>query len=325
MGIYHELIKGGEGLPIRAFIQSADRVKMHWHDDIEISLVLQGSVNIRVGNDIYILKENDLVVINNNAIHNTTETKEDNILLVLKINPHYYSKYYPEFTNVVFDCKSCDHGEEGQEKFDITRHHLAKIIWEFNKKKEDSKLMVGGEMHLLLVHLINNFKVAMKENEKVGNANKDIERIQRIISYMSENIEKGITLQEIADKEHLNVYYLSHFIKKMIGISFQEYLNYIRLDRSIKLLTTTNKTITAISHESGFPSTKSLNRIFKREFDCSPSEYRKDRKKMHGIKENKNGYIDKTKESKHLDVYISTAFMKLFNYLKVDDYNMERK
>ena len=46
---------------------------------------------------------------------------------------------------------------------------------------------------------------------------------------------------------------------------------------------------------------------------------------MHGIKENKNGYIDKTKESKHLDVYISTAFMKLFNYLKVDDYNMERK
>ena len=315
MDKYHEIIGRQEGLPITAFIQSADIVNMHWHNEIEITLVLQGSVDIRVGNKTYLLKEDDLVVINNNAIHNTTKTKEDNILLVLKVDPEYYSKYYSGLNNIEFDCKSFDREEEDQERFHILRHHLAKLVWEFNKKKEAFKLMVGSEMHLLLAHLVNNFKVISDEKKRISSTDKDMERMQRIMFYIDENIDKGVSLQGIADREHLNTYYLSHFIKRMLGISFQEYLNYIRLDKSLKLLSTTNKTITEISYESGFPSTKSLNRIFRREFDCSPSEYRKDNKKISSSSESENERMDRIKSN--------AALVKLFSYLKTSDSAME--
>ena len=316
MSNYYELIKNRDGLPIKAFIQSADRVKMHWHRDIEIVLVLQGSVNVRLGRDICLLKEKDLVLINNNSIHNTIRTKEDNILLVLKIDPDYYSRYYNEFANIVFDCRSFDYGKEEQERFDVVRHHLAKIVWEFNKGKGDFKLMAGSQIHLLLAYLVNNFKVDFVEDDQIINKNRDMERIQRIISYIEKNMDRGVSLQEVADREGLNVYYTSHFIKRALGMSFQEYLNIIRLDESLRLLSTTNKTITEISYESGFPSTKSLNRIFKREINCSPSEYRKANREQ-----SNNWDMNGVKNKQYLNIYIDRALTKLFSYLKDLDYS----
>lgn len=313
MNDYYELIKKQDGLPIKAHIQSGDRLKMHWHRDIEIALVLQGSVNIRLGNDTHRLEEDELIIINNNCIHNATQVEEDSVVLIVKINPDYYSKYYSGLNNIRFDCRVFDCGER-EERLDMIRHHLAKIIWEFNKKKDGFKLMVGSEVHLLLAYLVNNCKIIPDGNERAKATNNDMERIQRVVSYIDKNADKGVTLQEVADVENLNVYYMSHFIKRVLGISFQKYLNVIRLDKSLKLLSTTNKTITEISYESGFPSTKSLNRIFKRELNCSPSEYRRDNRDMSYSRSNKG--IGEIEVKQGPDIYKDTALTKLFSHLR---------
>ena len=60
---------------------------------------------------------------------------------------------------------------------------------------------------------------------------------------MYDNYTRKLTLSEIADREHLSIYYLSHIIKEATGLSFQDLLSYIRVEESEHLLLGTNKKI----------------------------------------------------------------------------------
>lgn len=143
-----------------------------------------------------------------------------------------------------------------------------------------------------------------------------MKRIESIIEYIDQNYHKKISLQEVADNEYLSVYHTSHFIKNILGISFQEYLNSKRLDKFIELLMSTDETITQISYESGFPSTKFLNRLFKLEYNCSPTEY----KRIHKTKD------EKFKNDNYLDINKEKSYKQLENYLeelnkKIEEFN----
>ena len=82
-------------------------------------------------------------------------------------------------------------------------------------------------------------------------------------------------MSEIADKEHLSIYYLSHIIKEAPGLSFQDLLSYIRVEESEKLLLGTNKKIGAIADETGFSAVRYYIKHFEQWFGMHPLEYRK--------------------------------------------------
>lgn len=54
--------------------------------------------------------------------------------------------------------------KEEQEKFNRIKQRLAKIVWELNKKRKGYQLLIGSEVHLLLVDLINNFNYTLLED-----------------------------------------------------------------------------------------------------------------------------------------------------------------
>lgn len=312
----YELVKTDIGVPIKVFIHSVNKLKMHWHKQLEILLVLEGSISIGIGDDEYLLKENDLILINSNEIHNTTKTNEDNIILGLQIDTQHYERYFHGFSKRIFDCKSfmCDESE--QERFDTIRQQLAKIVWELNKRKRGHSFKIGSELLLLAERLLNNFHNQILEEDKVEALRRDIYRLSSIISYIDENFDKGVTLQNVADNENLSVYYLSHYIKKALGITFQEYLNTIRLEKAIVLLARTDKTITDVALESGFPSTKSLNNLFRNVYNSTPSQFRKENKNKAKNVYNLSPDEEEIRSKSYFDVDRTAAFSKLFTYLK---------
>ena len=314
----YELIKTDTGVPIKVLMHSVNKLEMHWHKQLEILLVLQGSINIRINDDEYLLKENDLILINSSEIHNTSKTNEDNIILVLQIDTQHYERYFHGFGKRVFDCKSFMYDEGEQERFDMIRQHLAKIVWELNKRKQGHSFKIGSELLLLAEHLLNNFQNEILEEDKVEDINKNIHRLNSIIRYIDNNFDRGVTLQEVADNENLSVYYLSHYIKKALGITFQEYLNAIRLEKSVVLLARTDKSITEVALESGFPSTKSLNNLFRSEYNCTPSQFRKENKNraknIYKLGSDEEGIRSKS----YFDVDRNAAFTKLFTYLNLN-------
>lgn len=266
--------QNASALAVTASIISIDDFKMHFHNNLELLLVLEGSIYVGVKGNDYLLEKNDIILINPNEIHSTRNNINTNTLLSIKIQPSFYNKSYANFKDNNYKLNSNTTRNSEKEHIDNIRHIMLQIAWILNKKDQGYEFKAGSYLYLLGETISNNFssEAISEESELKDN---DIDRLQRIINYISKNFNKEITLTDIAENENLNYHYLSRFIKEKLGVTFKEYLNSLRLEKSIRLLLRTNDNITHISNNSGFPNVNSFNTIFKERMKTTPSQFRK--------------------------------------------------
>ena len=91
----------------------------------------------------------------------------------------------------------------------------------------------------------------------------------------AEHSSEKISLQDIADLEHITTYHASHFITKILGISFQDYLNNVRFEHALELIQNSDLSILDICMETGFSSSRYLNKLFEEKMGCTAREYLK--------------------------------------------------
>jgi uncharacterized protein YjlB len=80
-----EKIEFIDGMPVTIFVRSVEHYPYHWHDTLEILQVLKGTVNIGIGDEELLLRENDIAVINVGELHRIIESREDNEILFVQI------------------------------------------------------------------------------------------------------------------------------------------------------------------------------------------------------------------------------------------------
>lgn len=93
--------------------------------------------------------------------------------------------------------------------------------------------------------------------------------------YIDRNYSTSISLTELAAELHLNPSYLSTSMKKVIGMSYSEYLTHVRLEHAKSLLSESNDRISAIAEAVGYYDQYYFNRLFKRINKLTPGDYRK--------------------------------------------------
>jgi two-component system, response regulator YesN len=86
--------------------------------------------------------------------------------------------------------------------------------------------------------------------------------------------DKQLNLRMIADKFGLSEVYISHFYKEYTGGNLFISLEKIRMRQAKELLSTTDKTMEYISDVTGFSSSHSFRRVFKKNFGITPNVFR---------------------------------------------------
>lgn len=102
----------------------------------------------------------------------------------------------------------------------------------------------------------------------------DKERLESIYSYVACNIQRGISLADIADHVGMNRSSFCSFFKRSVGVSFVTYLNRIRIERACQLLGSCQLSIAEICYLSGFNDVPYFNRLFKKTMAITPREYK---------------------------------------------------
>lgn len=198
--------------------------------------------------------------------------------MMLQLDLAYFSRYYDNLKNNFFVTDMEDNHDESLE---VLRSILAKIMMEILQKGYGYEHKVIESTHNLIACLISDFQYYVMDDGKFKNESKNkgnkvlAGRLNRITDYMYDNYDRKLTLSEIAEMEHLSIYYLSHIIKEATGLSFQDLLSYIRVEESEKLLLGTNKKIGAIAEETGFSAVRYYIKHFEHWFGMHPLEYRK--------------------------------------------------
>ena len=94
--------------------------------------------------------------------------------------------------------------------------------------------------------------------------------------YISEQYENSdLTLKDVADYVGLNDKYFSNRFTKEAGETMSEYLTAVRLQKAKELLRTTNFKVYEIAEMVGYHTLENFNRMFKKNMQISPTEYRK--------------------------------------------------
>ena len=100
--------------------------------------------------------------------------------------------------------------------------------------------------------------------------------VERAMAYIMENYaQKGLTLHEVAQRNHVSPNYLSYLYKKQTGYNLWEHVIKLRMEESMRLLQQTDLRRYEIADRVGYESPEHFSKIFKKYFGASPSEFKK--------------------------------------------------
>lgn len=101
------------------------------------------------------------------------------------------------------------------------------------------------------------------------------EKLDKILSYINSNIEKNLTLKDIAEEFHYCEKHLNHIFQSSMNISPKKFINDTKLNNVCFLLSTTSLTLQELAEKYSYASASHLANRFKQKFGITPTEYRK--------------------------------------------------
>lgn len=110
---------------------------------------------------------------------------------------------------------------------------------------------------------------------KLPNKPSNIKQIDYdIIDYIKQNINRTLTVKDVASHFGYNPKYLSHKFEKTHGITLKDFIVNQKIDMANSLLTDTNMSVSEISKDLGFSDSHNFSRLYKTNTGLTPSEYR---------------------------------------------------
>lgn len=315
-----EAVQSHSGLNITAHVARVtnnNKNSFLCHKQVGILLVLDGSFKVCCGNIEYRLNKNDIFIVNASELHYISKINfgGSGDILVVYVPTFLFNSYYGEISQMRFtDCLiRCD--RQDASLYSKLWDHIIRLALTLHHKEKGYELDCMSYINSFFSISVkyNNLKMVDTNHEDCdGSVNS--KRIERIVNMINENFVNNITLTEIAEKESLDIYYLSHFIKKYLGVSFRQYINKLKLAKAVEYLCHTNKKMIDICMESGYSDYRYFYKAFTDRYQCKPSHFREMFQK--NLREEKTSGIYEDKETGLVLMDEEQSFARIEKYAK---------
>lgn len=273
---HHELVTPNEGLPIRIIEHHGNEsnVLLHWHQAVEINLVLAGNATYMVSDNIITAQAGDLVLINANEIHGvrSAESTADTSAVTLLLPYQFLEKQLPNFQFIWF---MVDKKNSAYSQLVSAIKKLTTIKAE--PKEELLRLRQQSALYLVLYILVKHFSQYRAVPNNLHGTTQQQE-LANVIAFLTDHSRQALTLTQVAAEMHLSIGYLSRLFTKQMQVSLMQYLQLIRLQDAHQLLVTTEMPISAIADLAGFANVKAFRILFIKVYQQNPLRYRQSHK-----------------------------------------------
>ena len=230
----------------------------HRHREIELVLMLDGRSTAVVNGRSFSVEKGDALIVFPNHLHKYISTSEENYILLL-IPANIYNDYSESIDGYRPVSPLIKGGAENETLLTLARICMdATDIYAYQCRK----FLIGAILGTML------------RDVKLIKAHTNDSALEHVLEFCEEHYRDRITLGTVAEKLFLSKYYISHLLSDQLGISFTNYIKSLRIEESIKLLTTTEMSITDICFLVGFSSIRTFNRVFNDRIGVSPKKYR---------------------------------------------------
>ena len=158
---------------------------------------------------------------------------------------------------------------------ELERHGL-RLTGELRKAWEKNPLIMP-EKYNAIVRLLTFFAAQLSAltNEIVlESQNAEPPLVQRARDYIAQHKTEPLSLSAVAKAAGASVFHFCKIFHKTTGLKFTDYVARVRLEEARTQLLNPNRRISEVAYDVGFQSLTQFNRMFKRVFGQSPSEFR---------------------------------------------------
>lgn len=254
----------------------------HYHDYVEILYGLSGNVEIWSNGKTIILSPHTMAIINSKTAHTVySHNNETGTYIVIKYMPQVlYAAQQSifEFKYVVPFMINNSAYTDFFEKHLLECTEIPEIM--HNIYEEWKSESYGYEIALRIYVLkISLWLLRYWHNESESNSSvfdeheKLMPAIAKAIEYAQNNYSTT-TASDAAEISGLSYSYFSRVFKKIMGKSFNEYLNYIRISEAKRMLICTDADITKIAMDTGFATSSYFIEKFRKQDGITPKKFR---------------------------------------------------
>lgn len=252
-------------------------VPIHWHNSVEIIYIKQGIGTVQVDFDTYTAQSGDIFFILPGHLHGLKSIHEKRM----------------EYENIIFDMDFLGSG-----KVDIcSQKYLQPII--NGQINFPSRIQKGDSMHSRISacldasdrlcslrtagyelgvkgYLMVLFSLLIQITEPSGKNtdDKNIQKLKTVLLRIESDYDKKLTVNDIAAECGYSASHFMRWFKDATGSGFTAYLIEYRLNKAALALRDTDDTILGISEKTGFDNLSNFNRLFKKKFKMTPSQFR---------------------------------------------------
>lgn len=238
----------------------------HWHEEIEILYVTEGSARITLEQQEHLLEKGSMIIVNSNELHSGYCESTPYVCKALSLNPQNLitdatsqnilfqplvirDKQVDAFIDAIF--------RECEERLFAYKDNCRALLTQF------------------LVYLSRNYMLNVSSDKISEKRKRNLERLNQVLCYIDEHSAEYISNKELAKMMYLSEDRFGHLFRKNVGIPPQQYINEIRLQKAKELIQSTSHTITEIARMVGFQDYNNFGRQFQRHYGCTPREAQK--------------------------------------------------
>jgi len=100
-------------------------------------------------------------------------------------------------------------------------------------------------------------------------------RLARVYAFAAAHFREAVTLPQLARAAAMTPAAFSRYFKRSTGRTPSDFLNDLRIEHACRLLRESDRTVTDLAAEAGFPTLTNFNRRFRERTGATPRDYRR--------------------------------------------------
>lgn len=254
----------------------------HYHREIELVYIKNGSGTQFIGDSVRPFKTGQAVLIGGHLPHywkfddvyfsTALETTVD--VIVIHFNNDFFGESFLNLPENKIIRKVLQESRKGIQMDNSYGQQIGELM-------ENIFLSVGTKRLLLLLEILTIMGSELKSITLLSpdfqdNAwVRDNSPISNIYNFILANFNKKISTEQLAGFANISVPSFSRYFKAHIGMTYKQFLLDVRVGHACKLLIEGNMNVKQIRYECGFQNVVSFHKQFKEVTGKSPLEYQK--------------------------------------------------
>ncbi|GEM01469.1 AraC-type DNA-binding protein [Halolactibacillus halophilus] len=251
----------------------------YFHQEVEFIYILDGTMSIYINGAVCHLNKGEGLFINAGRLHVALSTEDSSCSYVKMIfDPELVRPSFP-FTYDVIEQVTNEfapdyvHLRPGQ----VKESQLLQLIMRAYRLKDKTSVTVELDMMRIVLSMWSILIDLVEPLQAASDRpNKAINQLKMMLTYIHLNYQDKLNLDLIAKSAAISRSHSCDIFREECHSSPIQYLQHYRLSKSLDLLLTSDRSITEVAHSVGFNSPSYYTETFRKVYDVTPSQYRKD-------------------------------------------------